>query len=80
MSELLYRLLEEGQRIIPLVGLHGIGKSAFARTTMHYAAERRYFTGGMMMIQLKSVNNILAMLKLIKEAMISFLDLDLKDK
>ena len=46
-----------------------------ARTMMHYAAERKYFTAGIMIVDLKSVNNTLAMLKLIKDSMIKHLDL-----
>ena len=75
MSELLHRLIEKKQKIVPLVGLYGIGKSALARTTMHYAAERQYFTSGIMIVNLKTCKNTLNVLKLIKEAMLSFLDI-----
>ena len=50
-----------------------------ARTMMHYAAERKYFTAGIMIVDLKSVNNTLAMLKLIKDSMIKHLDLAVLD-
>ena len=59
---------------MPLVGLYGIGKSALTRNTLHYAAERQYFTSGIMIVNLKTCKNTLNVLKLIKEAMLSFLE------
>lgn len=51
MSKLLnYILAENGDRIVPLVGLQGIGKSSLARNTLHFAAERKFFTRGMLLI------------------------------
>ena len=38
MSKLLESLLLYKERIVPLLGLHGVGKSALARNTLHYVA------------------------------------------
>ena len=38
MSKLIESLLICKERIVPLLGLHGVGKSALARNTLHYVA------------------------------------------
>lgn len=38
------------EKIIMLLGLHGIGKSSVARNTLHYIYERKYVTGGILWI------------------------------
>ena len=48
MAKLLESLLQENERIVPIIGMKGIGKSALARNTLHYAAERKLFTGGIL--------------------------------
>lgn len=54
MSKLLnYLLADTSDRIVPLVGLQGIGKSSLARNTLHFAAERKFFTRGILLVQLK---------------------------
>lgn len=51
MSEIISHLLNKKKRnIVSLVGLDGVGKSALARSILHFAAERKYFTGGIMML------------------------------
>ena len=50
MSKILQNMLQDNEKIIPLLGLHGIGKSALARNTLHYATDRKLFTGGIMFI------------------------------
>ena len=80
MSDILSNLLDKKKRIVSLVGLDGVGKSALARSILHYAAERKYFTGGIMMLQLKSVRSTFNMVKLFKEAIISFLQLTEEDR
>ena len=42
-----------GSRLIMLLGLHGVGKSAVARNAVHYMIERKYFTGGVIFVNLK---------------------------
>ena len=63
-----------------LLGLHGIGKSALARNTCHYVAERKLFTGGIIFIQLKGMTSLFPMLKLIMREIIRKLDLTLEEK
>ena len=38
------------EKIVMLLGLHGIGKSSVARNTLHYIYERKYVTGGILWI------------------------------
>ena len=45
----------KGHRLIMLLGLHGVGKSAVARNAVHFMIERKYFTGGVIFINLKGV-------------------------
>ena len=50
MSKLLEIILADKERIVNILGLHGIGKSYLARNTLHYVAERKLFTGGILFI------------------------------
>ena len=50
MSKLLEIILADKERIVNILGLHGIGKSCLARNTLHYVAERKLFTGGIIFI------------------------------
>lgn len=80
MSTLLKMLITDKERIVLLLGLHGIGKSALARNTCHYVAERKLFTGGIIFIQLKGMSSLFPMLKLIMREIIRKLDLTLEEK
>ena len=46
-----------------LLGLTGIGKSSIARNALHFMAERKFFTGGVILMQLKNVKDIYALNK-----------------
>ena len=53
----IYKLVDavmKGHRLIQLVGLAGIGKSSVARHSIHYMMQRKYFTGGIIMVNLKN--------------------------
>ena len=52
MSKLLEILLVDNERIVLVLGLHGMGKSGFVRNTLHYVADRKIFTGGILFIDL----------------------------
>ena len=52
MSELLELLIIKSNRIIALTGLRGIGKSSLAKSVLHYAADRKMFTGGILFVKL----------------------------
>ena len=73
-------LITDKERIVLLLGLHGIGKSALARNTCHYVAERKLFTGGIIFIQLKGMSSLFPMLKLIMREIIRKLDLTMEEK
>ena len=63
VSEVLKRLVsKDHHNIVQIIGLDGVGKSALAKSILHYAAERKYFTGGIIMIQLKSVRSTFEMI------------------
>ena len=46
-----------GKRLITLLGLPGVGKSAVARDALHYVLERRYFAGGVINIDLGPIKS-----------------------
>lgn len=80
MSQLLEYLLEDKHRIVSLLGLRGVGKSCLARNTLHYVAERKIFTGGILFIQLKDIKSIFSLLKLIMRAIMRFLEIEKEAK
>ena len=49
-SQLLEYLLFDNFRIVSLLGLRGVGKSSLARNALHYVAERKICTGGILQI------------------------------
>lgn len=73
-------LLKDKNRIVSILGLHGIGKSALARNTCHYVAERKLFTGGIIFIQLKGMSSFFSMLKLIMRDITKQLKLNAEQK
>lgn len=79
MAQLLEMILSQ-EKIVPLLGVRGIGKSSLAINTLHYAAERKMFPGGILMIQLKEVRHSFAMLKLIVREVTKQMKLNNKEK
>ena len=59
----LIKLLMEGNRLVILLGLNGVGKSCLTRNVMHYVTERKVFTGGVVLIQIGNLNSIQSVLK-----------------
>ena len=57
MWELIENVMS-GERLIALLGLPGIGKSSIARNALHFMVERKFFTGGVILVQLKNVKDI----------------------
>ena len=45
------------QRLVMILGLHGVGKSAVAKNAVHYMLERKYFTGGVIFVDLKGIRS-----------------------
>ena len=82
MQELIYNVMygalrDNGQRLVILIGDAGIGKSILARHACHYMAERRFFTGGVVQVQLKNMRQVLPSIKLIQRFMLDELDLSI---
>ena len=51
-------LLDENKpRLVALLGDIGLGKSAVARSACHFLIERRYFLGGVILVDLNSVKS-----------------------
>ena len=51
-------LLDENKpRLVALLGDIGLGKSAVARSACHFLIERRYFLGGVILVDLNGVKS-----------------------
>ena len=55
----IYKLVEEimnveGPRITALLGLPGIGKSAMVWNALHFIIDRKFFKGGVILINIKN--------------------------
>ena len=55
-----------GHRLLILLGLHGVGKSCLARNALHYMSERKFFTGGVALVQLSKLKEVQSCLKKIQ--------------
>jgi adenylate kinase family enzyme len=73
MIELIESIMN-GEKLIMLLGLHGVGKSCVAKQVIHYIYERKFMTGGMWWVQLKGVRDVYAVIKQIQ----SFIYKDLR--
>ena len=68
-----------GKRLITLLGLAGVGKSAVARNALHYVLERRYFGGGVIHIDLDQVKAYQVVENKIKNVIFKSLGLTAED-
>ena len=66
-------------RLVTLLGHSGIGKSAVARSACHYLVERRYFRGGIIMIDMETVKSFQVLESRIKKGIIKNLGLSTDD-
>ena len=64
------------QRLVMILGLHGVGKSAVAKNAVHYMLERKYFTGGVIFVDLKGIRSARMMTRKICKILINNLDRD----
>lgn len=51
----------EGQRLVFVLGLCGIGKSWIARNVLHFMKERKFFCGGLIFVSLSGTRTIEAL-------------------
>ena len=79
MQELIELVMDKDNRLITSLGLHGIGKSSLVRNALHFIYERKYFTGGIILIQMKNVRDAFSLMKLIQRQIIQVLDLSYKE-
>ena len=63
-----------------MLGLYGIGKSTLAKNLLNFVADRSYFTGGIIYVQIKDMRSTITVLKLIKREILSSIKLDAKEK
>ena len=68
-----------GKRLITLLGLAGVGKSAVARDALHYVLERRYFGGGVIHIDLDQVRAYSVLENKVKNVIFKSLGLTAED-
>ena len=52
----LIKLVMNGNKLVILLGLNGIGKSCLARNSLHYMTERKFCTGGVIHVQLSQLS------------------------
>ena len=71
--------MDKDNRLVASLGLHGIGKSSLVRNALHFIYERKYFTGGVVLIQTKNVRDVFSLMKLIQRFIIQALDLSYKE-
>lgn len=69
------KLILSGERLIIMLGLHGVGKSALARNAVYYMLERKYFTGGIIFVNLKCVTSFRQLTMKLKKVIIKNFDL-----
>lgn len=60
MAKLIQKIMD-GQRLVFVFGLFGIGKSWIARHVLHFLKERKYFCGGLIFVSLKGTRTIEAL-------------------
>ena len=72
-------VMEKETRMITALGLHGIGKSSVVRNTLHHIYERKYFIGGICLIQTKNVRDVFSLMKLIQRFVIKCKDLSVNE-
>ena len=73
-----YNIIESimsGKRLITLLGLNGIGKSSVAKEAIHFMCVRKYFTGGVVFINLKQVTSFRIFIGKVKRILMKSLDL-----
>ena len=59
------KLITSGKRLVFMFGLHGTGKSTIVRQALHYISDRKFFTGGIIQIQLSNVKSTYSLNKAI---------------
>ena len=66
--------------LVTVLGLRGVGKSAVARAACHYLLERRYFRGGIIVIDLDSKKSFDVLVNKLKKVLIKNLKLSAIDE
>ena len=59
----LISVVMNGNKLVILLGLHGVGKSCITRNALHYMTERKLFTGGVVLVQLSNLKEVQSCLK-----------------
>ena len=71
---------DKPNKFIPVLGLYGIGKSTLAKNLLNFVADRNYFTGGIVYVQMKDMRSTITVLKLIKREILTSIKLDSREK
>ena len=80
LFQLLELMLVKHNRIVALTGVRGIGKSSLAKFVLHYTAERKMFTGGILFVKVQGTTQTFLVMKMIMREIIKFLDLTQEQK
>ena len=66
---------EDNNRLIALLGHPGLGKSTVVNAALHYVLERRYFSGGVILVNLQQVRHFNTLERKMKKLIIKSLNL-----
>ena len=75
VQELVCQVLDKDNRCIDLVGVSGIGKSSVLKFALHYMNDRKFFTGGIIYINLKHHKSFGTLEKQLKSIILKALNL-----
>ena len=75
----LVKSIMNGKRLVTLLGLYGIGKSTVVTNAVHYMVQRKYFSGGIIYINMKQVRSMRIFMQYLKSILLLKMDLSVEN-